>query len=384
MTTVPTITFVYDRRHVASAKHEGSVELRISFERKCRFVTTGVRLLPKQWNGRTRSVVCRLDAPELNETLDALLSKVRKIVNEMLEDGEVNLDEIPKRLKAATRRELTFVEFCQQRVAVRSYGKKQDTVERYERFMRWLTEWGVIRFFSDVTDANIIRMDKTLADTGMKNYSKWNNYHRFMNSFILDAIDDGYLRRNPYKWVNIKKDKTCGLQKYLSFEEFRRLETTVMPTKSLERIRDLFVFQTWTCLSYVDLEAFDAKKIIEKDGVEMYTGRRGKTGQEFTIVIMKGAKRILDKYNGKLPMVSNEKYNDYLKLVAQKAEIDKPITSHWARHTGATILLNEGKVDMEVIARILGHASTKQTRETYAKMLDKTVANAMVGLEKVM
>lgn len=384
MTTVPTITFVYDRRHVATSRHEGSVELRISFERKCRFIATGIRLLPKQWNGRTRTVVCRPDAPELNEMLDNLLAKVRKVVNEMLDAGEVNLEEIPQRLKAATRRELTFIEFCHQRVAVRSYGKKQDTIERYERFMRWLTKWGVIRFFSDVTDANIIRMDRELADTGMKNYSKWNNYHRIMNSFVLDAIDDGYLRRNPYKWVNIKKDKNCGLQKFLSFEEFRRLETCIMPTKSLEKVRDLFVFQTYTCLSYVDLEAFDAKKIVAKDGVEMYTGRRGKTGQEFTIVIMAGARRILDKYKGKLPVISNEKYNTHLKVVAQVAHIDKPITTHWARHTGATILLNEGKVDMEVIARILGHTSTRQTRETYAKLLDKTVANAMAGLEKVM
>ena len=384
MTTVPTITYVYDRRHRASSKIEGSVELRITFQRKNKFITTGIRLLPKQWNERTKSIVCRTDAPDLNVTLDKLMSKVRKIVNEMLEDGDVSIDEIPKRLKAATQRELTFIDYCFQRLSVRSYGKKADTIERYNRFMKWLIAWGEIRFFSDVTDTNIIRMDTVLAGTGMKNYSKWNNYHRIMNSFVLDAIDDGYLRRNPYKWINIQKDKNRGLQKYLTFEEFRRLESTIMPTKKLEKVRDLFVFQTYTCLSYVDLESFDAKKITEKDGVQMYAGRRGKTGQEFTIVIMSGARRILNKYKGKLPIISNEKYNSDLKLVAQTAHIDKPITSHWARHTGATILLNEGKVDMEVIARILGHASTRQTRETYAKLLDKTVANAMVGLEKVM
>ena len=39
-------------------------------------------------------------------------------------------------------------------------------------------------------------------------------------------------------------------------------------------------------------------------------------------------------------------------------------------------------VDMEIIARILGHTSTRQTRDTYAKLLDTTVATAMKGLEK--
>ena len=152
-----------------------------------------------------------------------------------------------------------------------------------------------------------------------------------------------------------------------------------MPTQSLERVRDLFVFQTYTCLSYVDLESFDTSQ-INKTGV--YTAKRGKTGVEFTFYVMKPARDILIKYDGKLPLISNEKYNDYLKLVAQAAKIDKPVTSHWARHTGATLLLNDGGVDMEIIARILGHTSTRQTRDTYAKLLDTTVATAMKGLEK--
>ena len=151
-----------------------------------------------------------------------------------------------------------------------------------------------------------------------------------------------------------------------------------MPTQSLERVRDLFVFQTYTCLSYVDLESFDTSQ-INKTGV--YTAKRGKTGVEFTFYVMKPARDILIKYDGKLPLISNEKYNDYLKLVAQAAKIDKPVTSHWARHTGATLLLNDGGVDMEIIARILGHTSTRQTRDTYAKLLDTTVATAIMARE---
>ena len=222
------------------------------------------------------------------------------------------------------------------------------------------------------------KMDEELASTGMKPYSKWNNYHRFLNSFILDAIDEGFLKRNPYKWIQIDKEKNNGLKKHLTPEEFNKLQIAKMPTPSLERVRDLFVFQTYTCLSYVDLESFDTS-LINKTGV--YTSKRGKTGIEFTFYVLKPARDILDKYGGKLPLISNVKYNEYLKLVAQAAGIDKPVTSHWARHTGATILLNDGGVDMEIIARILGHTSTRQTRETYAKMLDTTVTKAMMGFE---
>ena len=90
---------------------------------------------------------------------------------------------------------------------------------------------------------------------------------------------------------------------------------------------------------------------------------------------------VLEKYGWWLPVLSNVKYNEYLKVVAQTAGVDKPITSHWARHTGATVLLNAG-VDMETVARVLGHSSTRVTRTTYARLLDDTVVRKMLEAER--
>lgn len=70
------------------------------------------------------------------------------------------------------------------------------------------------------------------------------------------------------------------------------------------------------------------------------------------------------------------KYNDALKVIASICGIHKPLSSHWARHTGATLLLNAG-VDMEVVAKVLGHATTRITRSVYAKLLDNTIAAEM-------
>ena len=73
------------------------------------------------------------------------------------------------------------------------------------------------------------------------------------------------------------------------------------------------------------------------------------------------------------------KYNEYLKIIAQAAHIDKPVSSHWARHTGATILLNRG-IPMQIVAKICGHSSTRITEQVYAKLLDETVVDAIKGL----
>ena len=87
------------------------------------------------------------------------------------------------------------------------------------------------------------------------------------------------------------------------------------------------------------------------------------------------------KYNNKLPVISNVKYNQYLKVIAQAAGIDKPVSTHYARHTGATLLLNEG-IDMRIISKICGHSSTKITEQVYAKLLDETVVDAIKKLKK--
>ena len=74
-------------------------------------------------------------------------------------------------------------------------------------------------------------------------------------------------------------------------------------------------------------------------------------------------------------------YNQYLKLVALAAGVDKPVSTHYARHTGATLLLNEG-IDMRIISKICGHSSTKITEQVYAKLLDETVVDAVKKLKK--
>ena len=137
---------------------------------------------------------------------------------------------------------------------------------------------------------------------------------------------------------------------------------------------------TYTCLSYHDLRAFNVKKILEVDGRKVYIGHRGKTKIEYTVPIMSPAIEILEKYKGKLPLLSNVKYNAYLKEVAVAAGIDKPVTTHWARHTGATLLLNAG-VPIEIVSKVCGHSTIKMTERIYAKLLPKTVVAAVNEIE---
>lgn len=182
----PILVYIYDRKKKAGPKTAASVELRLTLERKSKYITTGVRLLPKEWHNGI--VVNRPDSAELNELLDSIMVRARKVTHAMIEAGELNLDEIPRRMEELTVDKRLFYDFCVDRTKVRIYGKSKDTAARYNRFLDWLKNWSKIIYFSDVTDRNIIKMDEELSANGMKNYSKWNNYHRFLNSFIIDAM----------------------------------------------------------------------------------------------------------------------------------------------------------------------------------------------------
>lgn len=373
--TFPKIHLIYNRYKKASPTQKAVVEIRITHNYKQKYISTGIMLYPNQWkDGKITN--CE-DIITISKILDKKVSEVRKIIYDMIEEGKLDIMSISERLNNNMNNILTFLDFCTQRVAIRKYGKEKDTQERYERFLRLFTKWGGIKTFEDVREDKIIAYDKYLINKGMKPYSKWNNYHRFLNGFILDAIDEGLLSHNPYKWINIQKSKTSyGLDKCLTPQEFKQLKEAKMPTDCIERVRDLFVFQTYTCLRYSDLARFNTNNIVLINNTEVYICTQKKTKKNATIPLLKPALDILDKYKGHLPIISNVKYNEYLKVVAQSSGINKPLATHWARHTGATILLNEG-VDIKIVSRICGHSSMKITEQIYAKLLDETVVKAV-------
>jgi integrase len=135
-------------------------------------------------------------------------------------------------------------------------------------------------------------------------------------------------------------------------------------------------------MSYSDMAAFNYKSCVNVDGQVVYKARRQKTKQEFTIVLLQPALTILQRYKYKLPIISNVKYNLYLKAAVMYAHIDKPVTTHWARHTGATMLLNEGNIPMHIVQHILGHATFRETERTYAKVLDKSIVESMANYQR--
>ena len=143
----------------------------------------------------------------------------------------------------------------------------------------------------------------------------------------------------------------------------------------LQKVRDLSLFQAASGLSYADLALLKPEDMKETDsGVHYIKGRRAKTGIEYTSVILPFGLDIWRKYCGVLPLLSNQRYNSYLKEIEAIVGLKKGLHSHIFRKTYATMLLNRG-VRMETVSKALGHSSTKITQAYYAKMQDNTITS---------
>ena len=77
-----------------------------------------------------------------------------------------------------------------------------------------------------------------------------------------------------------------------------------------------------------------------------------------------------------LPVISNAKYNDYLKEIAAILGIQKQVTSHLARHTFATTVTYANGVSIESISKMLGHTKLATT-QIYARIVDQTGSREM-------
>ena len=123
---VPIFKLVFDRQKRASRTKEGAIELRITYNRVQRFVTTGVRIYPNQWKDGV--IIKRLDALELQRTLDLFVAEARKIVNGLMERGELDMMSIASVICGRQKR--SSVENVSERRLLIDYFNERATVRK--------------------------------------------------------------------------------------------------------------------------------------------------------------------------------------------------------------------------------------------------------------
>lgn len=369
------LSIIHNRLKRATSKHEVSVELCFCAKRQRKYFSTGVKVTTAQWSDASKMVIKRKDADELNEIIQAYRARANEIISKMVKEGCCDLNVVISQMNGEDEG-TSFIEYCERRRNERKVC--EHTRKRYDVFIKFLKTWGKIKSFQDCNVSNVRSMDEYLHRQDKAQCTIY-DYHKYLKLFINDAMIDGLIGQNPYKSLPFHIGK--GEKQYVDCvteEQFAAIRKLKLSTPHILHARDLFLFQCYTGLAYSDLASFDYTNCEEIGGKMFYHAKRTKTDTDFVFQLLKPALEILQKYDFKLPRMTNQKYNDYLKEIGQMVGVDR-LHTHMGRATAATLFLSKG-MPINIVARVLGHTTLRQTAR-YARTLNKDVQSAFDALE---
>lgn len=363
------VRLVFDRKNVATKKRQSLVQLEVTYDRKRKFIGTGIKLYADQW-GKDSRVKNHPQSTLYNKQLNDIVADIYEFAHQLsIQKKEFSFEKLDAHLgKAGKDTSCSFLHFMRKRIAERPIA--ETTRKKHWYTLKALEEFGKIKSFSDICYQNIKEWDE-FAKKRCKRQSSVYNYHKVLKIFVREAYAAQLISVDPYQTIKLDHG-TSESRKFLTKEELNRLEEKTFEDKYLERVRGMFLFCCYTGLAYADLSKFDFNDAIYSDGMYRIRDCRQKTGTEYNISLVNKAMKILEKYDYHLPIISNQKYNAFLKVVGAFCEIKKRLTSHVARHTFATTVTLGNGVRIEVVSKMLGHTNI-HTTEIYAKIFQEEV-----------
>ena len=339
-------------------------------------------------NGRREMVVLpRKERPEefkaavsckrmndIKEYIEATRHRLNEITTEMMTEGlEVNAKALKNYFQYGGVKHYTIENLFDEYIAI--VAKKAEGEVTFKTFRKY--ELARDKFYK-VIDKNlpVTAITSTVIAEFMRvlrleyNQVTANGYMQKIRTIGKYAMSKGLIKVNPFIGLRIRRGEMEV--EFLSEEELHKIRDTDFKNEAINRIRDIFIFQASSGLSYCDMAALVPSDILYNEAGQPYIHkRRAKTNVFFTSVILPDGVDVLKKYNNRLPIISNTKYNASLKFIKDICEIDKPLHTHIARHTYATLCLNKG-IRLEVVSKLLGHTNTRISQH-YAKMLQKNI-----------
>jgi site-specific recombinase XerD len=368
------LRYIFDRQKQANNDTKTGllqIEVRLTGTNRRKLISTGIHLYKNQFSDKN-GFSCRNheNAPAITGKANRIFRKIEAFA---LSEKCSNLDDVKNWNKdeAATHSVTDFM-----KEALRKRNPSTAVLEHHNILIRQLEEFGQFRTFADLTYENIADFDLFLRKTITSQPVRYKRHCAF-KSYVVDAMNRGICKSNPYIQFKVLKGKSKA-PTFLDEAEIAKIQNYCPDNEKLQKVKDLFIFQCFTGLAFVDAMSFSRLDVSELDGKETIRSNRTKTDESFVILFLPEAKKIAEKYSYNLPKLSNQKYNDYLKLLGAGAGIKKTITTHSGRHTFATYLINND-IPVESVSKAMGHASIKQTQH-YAKLLGKKVVSDMSRL----
>lgn len=296
--------------------------------------------------------------------------------------------ETPNSLKSC------FTDFCEFKNKDGSWSKS--TEQRYMMLLRLLNDYK--KYKSKAID--IQGIDESWI-THFRHYCQTVKKHQvntlgrnigLLKTFLNYCLKKKYIDNPSFKEAAVNREVTHQIA--LNKEEIEVVaKLNLSQNKRLERVRDVFLVGCYTGMRFSDFKRVKSSNISE--GLITIREVKDKT-KTLQIPITDKVRAILEKYDWELPLISEQKFREYLKEIFKLAgftdlkikskkigkevyEKEVPmyelISTHTARRSFITIMLNSG-VPAKAIMSITGHKSINNF-QLYYKPSNDTLSGFM-------
>lgn len=377
-----------------------AIMVRITVNGERTVFSTKLSADPNSWDADTNSVKGKSKADkELNRTLEDMKSAIRSHYYELERyDALVTAEKVRNAFLGINIRTESlmqlFKEYVDECRSLLGISRTKATVQKYDRCYRRVQEFLKAKYkLSDIPLVEIGHKFITDLECYLRTVSKCNENTtaKFLQTFkmiIIRARNNGYIKGDPFANYKIRLKRVD--RGYLTEDELKMLRETPIPSKRVAQVRDVFLFACYTGLAYIDLKLLRAENIRTSfDGNQWIMTHRHKTDTAVNVPILDIPMELIERYRGQskkgciLPILSNQKMNQYLKDVAKACGIEKNIPFHMARHTFATTVTLSQGVPIESVSKMLGHTQIKTT-QIYARITNEKISRDMAALAEKM
>jgi integrase len=142
-----------------------------------------------------------------------------------------------------------------------------------------------------------------------------------IKTFCKHARINGLAVSPQMDTLKVKKEKVKHI--FLSFEELEDIEKATLEFEHLEIARDWLIISCYLGQRISDFMRFKKSMIRVEEGKSLIEFTQKKTNKIMTVPLHSKVLEILKKYGGDFPKsMSDQRYNDHIKTVCQKAEIN--------------------------------------------------------------
>lgn len=379
-------------------RKDGTCQLlcKVSIDAEWEQIGTKASVKPDIWNPETGRADGRSEnAVMVNRAIDELTGEITDHYNHIKKSlGFVTAELVKNAVKGVGQKPVTLLalfrehnEEFKKRIGV---DRIKETYDSYQRSYKHLAAF--VQEKKGVEDITLRSLDKVFYDdfeiflrTDCKMKPKTVHEHLYrLKKMTMRAVSQGTLRRDPYCRLHPELPKRKS--RHLKLEDLKTLMSTQIDKPNLQRVRDWFIFSTFTGLAYADLKRLSVNDITQaEDGSWWIHINRKKTDTPSVIKLLDVPLRIIEKYRHERQ--GDKVFNLYTRryLIKLTRELGKEygfyLTFHKARHNFGTHMTLSLGVPLETVSKMMGHTNITTT-QIYAQVTDKKVDEDMKRLKE--